>query len=558
MRVIAFLFRYSPGAFLLAVLAGLTSGGANTGLLAVVNSLLTDDEAAVASLVWTFGALCLVLPLARFSSELLVTYLGQNTIYRMRMEMCGRILTVPLRQLEILGAPRLLAILTADIPAITNVATFMPTLFINVAIVIGSLVYLGLLSWQLSLAALGLVALGMAGYQLLAGRARRHFRRAREAQDRLYQTFRAVIEGIKELKLHRRRRQAFLDGSLEAAAAVSRRDQIQAQRLYAVASSWGQLLAFVGIGLLLFASRRSTTSPVDLATLTGYTLVLLFLITPLQMIMDALPQLARAQVALARVEDIARQLERQANDQHAGPQPAGSRWKSLELSGVTHLYRQEGKDEDFVLGPIDLRLEAGEIVLLAGGNGSGKTTLAKILVGLYLPASGEIRMNGEPTTDANRQAYREHFSAIFSDFYLFEDLIGLDAPDVDEQARHYLGELQIAHKVTIRDGRLSSTELSQGQRKRLALLTAYLEDRPIYLFDEWAADQDPMFKEIFYLQILPDLKRRGKACVVISHDDRYYAVADRVVKLDYGRITEVYRPGEVERTADLRVRCETG
>jgi putative ATP-binding cassette transporter len=544
MKVIAFLFKYSPRAVVLAIIASAVSGAANTGLLAVINSFLMGRAPSRAWLFWAFAALCLVLPLARVTSELLVTYLGQDTIYRMRLEMCRRILAVPLRRLEVVGAPRLLAALTADIPQITNVIAIMPTLFINMAVVIGCLIYLGVLSWKMLLAALGLIVVGVVGYQLTITGAMRHLRRAREANDGLYQNFRAVTDGVKELKLHRRRRQAFLTRSLEPAASKFRREQIQGQRLYSFASSWGQLLAFVVIGFLLFVAPRLFSSGADLPTLTGYILILLYLMAPLQMIMNSLPYLGQAQVALARIEAVGLDLAQHATDQEAGELPEQVGWQSLELAGVTHVYRREGEDGEFLLGPIDLSLRPGEVVFLVGGNGSGKTTLAKVLVGLYLPDQGEIRLDGQPVTDDLREVYREHFSAIFSDFYLFEELFGVESPDLDERTRRYLSELQIAHKVKIEDGRLSSTELSQGQRKRLALLAAYLEDRPIYLFDEWAADQDPIFKEIFYSQILSDLKRRGKACIVISHDDRYYSVADRIIKLDYGRITQVYRPGE--------------
>ena len=97
-------------------------------------------------------------------------------------------------------------------------------------------------------------------------------------------------------------------------------------------------------------------------------------------------------------------------------------------------------------------------------------------------------------------------------------------------------QLQLDHKVEITDGKLSTTDLSQGQRKRLALLTAYLENRPIYVFDEWAADQDPLFKQVFYYKLLQDLKESGKTVIVISHDDRYYDVADRIIKLEYGQL----------------------
>jgi putative ATP-binding cassette transporter len=171
-----------------------------------------------------------------------------------------------------------------------------------------------------------------------------------------------------------------------------------------------------------------------------------------------------------------------------------------------------------------------------GGNGSGKYTLAKLITGLYIPEEGEISWDGQIISTQNREWYRQHFSVVFSDFYLFEDILGLENVNLDHQARGYLQQLQLDHKVKVEDGRLSTTALSQGQRKRLALLSAYLEDRPIYLFDEWAADQDPPFKEIFYTKLLPELRDRGKTVVVISHDDRYFYVADRIIKLDYGRI----------------------
>src|SRR5438128_1629868 len=172
-----------------------------------------------------------------------------------------------------------------------------------------------------------------------------------------------------------------------------------------------------------------------------------------------------------------------------------------------------------------MTLSPGEIVFLTGGNGSGKTTCAKLLTGLYTPDSGEVRFDGRPITDENRAFYRQYFSAVFYDFYLFDRLLGLDVQPFDPRIPRYLCLLQLDRKVQVDNGFLSTTDLSQGQRKRLALLTAYLEDRPIYLFDEWAADQDPGFKEVFYHQLLPELKRRGKTVVVISHDDRYFAVA---------------------------------
>ena len=177
-------------------------------------------------------------------------------------------------------------------------------------------------------------------------------------------------------------------------------------------------------------------------------------------------------------------------------------WTTVELRGVAHGYYRETENSRFTLRPIDLKLTPGELVFITGGNGSGKTTLAKLLIGLYKPEAGELLINGEPVTDENRDWYRQHFTVVFSDFFLFDSLLGLEAPKLDDKAREYLIKLQLNHKLDVKKESFR-LQLSQGQRKRLALLTAYLEDRSIYLFDEWAADQDPTFKQTFYHSLLP-------------------------------------------------------
>jgi putative ATP-binding cassette transporter len=255
-------------------------------------------------------------------------------------------------------------------------------------------------------------------------------------------------------------------------------------------------------------------------------------------LVGTIPTFRNAAISLEKVEQLGVTLSAVDVSEAASrlPEKALPPWERLDLVGVTHSYYREREAEQFVLGPISLTLYPGEVVFLIGGNGSGKTTLAKLITGLYIPEGGQIRLNGRLVDEYNRDHLRQHFSVVFSDFYLFEQFLGLEGPDLDREARVYVERLQLEGKVTVEGGRLSTTDLSQGQRKRLALLTAYLEDRPIYLFDEWAADQDPLFKEVFYYQILPELKARGKTVIVISHDDRYYHVGDRLIKLDYGRL----------------------
>lgn len=538
MLLFKFLLRISWRTVALAILFGVISGASSTGLLALINTRLNNGNLSATTLLWSFVGLCAIVPIARFTSEALLIRLGQGAIYNLRLQMSRRILAAPLRHLEQLGAHRLLATLTDDIPAITNALTFIPIFCINIAVVLGCLLYLGWLSLSVLLSVLAFMVLGIVSYQLPIIRALHFHRQAREDSDNLYQHFRALTSGIKELKLHRQRREAFLTTLLQPTAQSLRRNNLIGVSIFIVAASWGQILFFVVIGLLLFVLSGSLN--LNTQILTGCTLVLLYMMTPLEVILNALPSMGRASIALKKVETLGFSLEAKSVEDGlvTAPPDKLAHWGSLELAGVMHTYHREKENSSFILGPIDLTLKPGEMVFVTGGNGSGKTTLVKLIIGLYAPESGEIRLNGQAVTDQGREVYRQHFSVVFSDFFLFENLLGVETRELDARAREYLIQLHLDHKVQVKDGVLSTTDLSQGQRKRLALLTAYLEDRQIYVFDEWAADQDPLFKEIFYLQLLPELKARGKTVLVISHDDRYYHVADRLIKLDYGSIDQ--------------------
>ena len=263
------------------------------------------------------------------------------------------------------------------------------------------------------------------------------------------------------------------------------------------------------------------------------------MMAPLQMIMNSAPGLARARIALQNIQELGITLSHSASPEaSADPALLTDRSVCLQLCNVTYSHRGVDSLDEFTVGPIDLTIAPGELLFITGGNGSGKTTLAKLLVGLYTPDEGELLYNGERISDQNRDSYRQLFSAVFSDFFLFESLLGLEPAQLDDRAREYIHSLRLQDKVRVKDGVFSTTALSQGQRKRLALLTCCLEDRPVLFFDEWAADQDPSFKEFFYFTILPGLKAQGKTVIVISHDDRYYGVADRIVNLESGRIND--------------------
>ena len=285
------------------------------------------------------------------------------------------------------------------------------------------------------------------------------------------------------------------------------------------------------------------------ATIGALTATVLFAWNPIAGIAGGLPAYLRANVALEQITALEDKLDAISSEAHAhaesavegeGTDPWEGSFETLTVRGLTFQYPANKDETGFAVGPVDLEIGAGEVVFLVGGNGSGKSTLFKALTGLYAPASGDLRLDGIRVEPSNIQAYRELISVIFTDFHLFARVYGQLDADPREAAR-LLELMQLTEKTDFREAKFTNRNLSTGQRKRLAMIIAMLEDRPIYCFDEWAADQDPEFREFFYKKLIPMLVAQGKTVIAVSHDDRYFDCADQLVVLDYGRIREVRR-----------------
>lgn len=546
MNLLRFFIRGSRSMMLCTFAAALLSGACNAGLIAMVNTALAQTGVRPSWLIWTFVALVAGRLVTNFIAQILQAHFAQQNSARLRRELVEKILAVPLRQLEEIGSARLMVALTEDVLVLTEAMLAIPTFAVNVAILLGGAAYLGWLSWHVLLVMGVFIVIGATAYRILIRSGFSRLFAARDEQDRLFKHFRELTEGMKELKLHRERREVFFSENIFGSTERYKKHALGAEHRFIIAHNWSHLLFFTLIGLILFMLPRITyVSP---EALTGYVVATLYLMGPLSGVLGSLSLFGRASAALRKVEQIGLTLAQRAGDDC----PISRRteipaFQRIELVDITRSYHREKEDDRFMLGPVRLTFKPGEIVYLVGGNGSGKSTLAKVITGLYPQESGTIKVDGRIIGDHNRDDYRQLFSAVFADFYLFDNLLGASGKALDTQAQEYLNLLHLEHKVKVKDGMLSTTQLSQGQRKRLALLNAYLDDRPFYLFDEWASDQDPLFKEVFYTQLLPELKARGKTVLAITHDDHYFHLADRVIKLDYGKIDT---HSKVEESAD--------
>ena len=541
MNIIKFIIQISPRNFVLAALAGIISGFSLASLLALTNKALHNTEMVNTTTMVAYFLLIVVVVVSKVSSTVLLTSLSQQSIAKLRMRLSQEILSAPLINLELIGSHKLLASLSTDITSIGIGVMRLPSLFMNSALLLGCLGYLLWLSPLMFFASVCIIVVSIMIYKWPQSRAVSLLKQARETDDELYKGFRAVCEGTKELKMHQSRRNDFFSGAFKQCINDYAHYRIKAAKYYSVAGSFSIIMLFVGIGSLIFIIPSLIT--IDAESLVGYVIVFLFMLGPIDSIISFIPDVAKTSISFKKVQSLGLSLNKETSNDRVGLMPNENDRprkleykKSLKMVDVVHSYYRELESSYFQLGPMNLEFKPGELIFLIGGNGSGKTTLAKILLGLYSPESGRIELDGIPVDESNIETYRQTFSAVFVDFFLFDELLGMGDTSLDEKSHDYLEKLQLSHKVTVKGGKLSTTQLSQGQRKRLTLMSAYLENRQFCVFDEWAADQDPEFKNVFYRIILPELRAQGKTVLIISHDEQYFDVADRYIKMNSGKV----------------------
>jgi putative ATP-binding cassette transporter len=523
-----------------STLLGMVGGLSVTVLLATINNALHAEGGLTHNVVILFAGLCLLALTSSIFSDIGTNYVGQHIIAKLRKELGEKVLSAPIEQIERYRSHRLIPVLTHDVDTISDFAFSFSALAISMTVTIGCMGYLAMLSWPMFLMMGGAIVIGTVIQYIASGRGMQGFRKARDYEDDLQKHYNAVAEGAKELRIHRpRRHRMFVSGIAETADKICA-TQVRSVNIFVVAKTLGSMLFFVVIGLAL--AMQSLWPSADKAVMSGFVLVLLYMKGPLEHVIAALPIIGRAQIAFRRIADLSEQFS--SPEPHlllSEPAHTPRAVHSLELHNVSYGFPSVEGAAPFKLGPVNLKIEQGDIVFIVGENGCGKTTLIKLLLGLYAPQHGEIRLNEHIVDALNRDDYRQLFTTIFADYYLFDDVVQGDT-HIPEDANKYLQRLEIAHKVSVRDGSFTTTDLSTGQRKRLALINAWLEERPVLVFDEWAADQDPTFRRIFYTELLPDLKRLGKTIIVISHDDRYFDVADQLVRMNAGKVITELQP----------------
>jgi putative pyoverdin transport system ATP-binding/permease protein len=519
---------------LFATAMGSLNSFAAVALISLINQELRSEYSASAAIIASFAGLFILMVAGEIASSVGMSFVGQDVIAAVRKDLAQKTLYAPIEAIERFQSHRILATVNKDVESLSEFTRGFSYFIVAFCEALGCAIYLLYLSPPMFLASLSVGAGAYFLMRLLLRGAYSTLSDERGAYTDLQKHFATLIDGAKELKINRERRGRFMRHELEDTI-----DRLQklSKRSFARFVVSG---AIDNASFFLLAGALISLTPIlgaPKASLSNFVLALMYLRTPLSTIILSLPIVARVVVSFANIKKLHTQFASLESDfSAAADQSLCVPVETVELRSAVYAFPPIEGMASFTLGPIDLSIRRGETLFITGENGSGKTTLIKLILGLYPPQRGELLLNGQPVTDVDRDHYRQNFSAIFFDFHLFDDLIGTETASSDEITK-YLVRLDIAHKVRVETGVFSTTDLSAGQRKRLALIGTYLEKRPLVVFDEWAAEQDPTFRRIFYTEILQELKRQGKTLIVVSHDDRYFDAADRVIHIHDGRIS---------------------
>ncbi len=517
----------------LGILSGLCSFLFINFLTRVVSLLISGTFTSIShEYILIFSAIIVLFIWTRRTLSITLINLSQTLFWELRKQILALVLNSNYHQLST-RKTKIYSALVNDVNTMVNASMSIISFFTALILSLACLIYLATLSIHLFAITIIIASLGVALYHRGAKKNLKQFEEARKLETKFLESFNSILNGFKEIFIEPKKGRFISDTEIKTIAVESFENNNIAFTGLLNNQITGQILFYLLISsTLLIFSVMLNIKPKDIVS---YIFTLTYLLGSIETIMVLLPGMLRAKVASNQLLKLRVELESEFNaptEVLVGPKEP---FEFLRITGLEFVY---GNSENaFQIGPIDLELRQKEIIFIYGGNGSGKTTLIHSILGLCSPTAGKITLNGSLITENKLPEYRSNFSTVFNDFYLFKGIIGVDEVDIDKWEK-YLDLFELKGIVQLDSHLYSTTDLSTGQRKRLALITALLEAKPVLILDEWAADQDPQFRKKFYTEILPLLKEEGVSIVAITHDDKYYYCSDKLYKMDYGRLIQ--------------------
>lgn len=535
MHIVRLLTSGAPIAFRHVFLVTCLAGLANAVLLGMVNQAAEQAALSVPQdmeSLLLYVLLFVVFFMADRASLREANRLVQHRLEAVRLRVVSKLRRVELRDLENLGHGDVFGIVAQEVNQLSQTLPLLVSAAQSAFLLAFCLLYIATLSLVSFVVVALFTSLALGLFWLRRRQLDQALVQVHAFEADMLESLAHFTKGFQEIRLNADKNDALFSRFTGVVGELQR-------HVVGVGSRWVMLLQFGNaflyalVGAVIFVLPMFFEGYTDV--IYKITVAAIFCVGPVTAITAAAPLYTRADIGLGHVARLEAQLAGRLAPAPVVERSRFAGFTRLSCRDLTFSYRDPAGEAVFTSGPFSLDLARGEVVFVTGGNGSGKSTAMKLVCGLYAPDSGTITVDGAAIGPDERQDYRELFSAVFAEFHLFDRLHGLDHADTDE-IRRLIARVGLADKVSFADGRFSTTHLSTGQRKRLALVVALLEDRDIYLFDEWAADQDAHFRAFFYDELLPELKARGKAVLAVTHDDRFWSCCDRRLSMDLGRL----------------------
>lgn len=467
--------------------------------------------------------------LLNWGYDYLFVKLALKVAAKLRLSICQQVANKPYSELEAYDSAAIHSALSADILMIQSSYQLLPTLIYNLTLVAFCFSVMFYIAWPIALLIFSSFSLCAWIYLNLAKQGKMKLRQARRVQNKLNKHYEGIILGNKELKHNAQRGRDFIDTVIKGAS----EDHIAFSRQFSMRFGLGNnfIRRFLLLQILILLCVQPFFN-MNHTQWIGYLLVNALVARAYYPILSTVQQFTQAKIAFQHLKAFG--FEVTTTQLRKDVLPLVSVISEITFKDVCFQYQNQKEEKHkFGCGPFNFKLKPGTITFIVGNNGSGKSSLIKLISGLYQPTSGQVFLDNLVVNDGSMDRYRQSFACIYENDYLFETIMGHAHVD-QAKVEYYLNKLGLKDKVALDGNSFSTLNLSKGQRKRLALLVAYLDDKPVYIFDEWAADQDPEFRAVFYGTFLKELKNKGKIVIAVSHDDRYFDVADRVMTLSNG------------------------
>jgi len=510
------------------------SGMANAMILVIINTaaeMVSNNNSQTQYFLLYIIAFVLYVYTQRYALSQTVVAI-EKFIRKVRVRIADKIRSAELHFIEHSKRGEMYTQLTQDSNIISQSGLLLIAAAQSGMVLVFSFLYLAWLSPVSFLITIVFLSISVSIYWFYEKQISKQLHIASQKEAQFFEYFSHILNGFKELKMNRKKSDDLFD-HIDMLSQETEKLKVNVGLQQITTLMFSRISFYILLAIVVFILPSLHTTHAD--EIYKISTTILFIIGPIGMLVSSLPSLSQSNVVLENLSELEAQLDEVIIEIYSQQQPISSNFKEIQLDKATFSYPDQYGKPLFSIGPINMEIKKGEMVFIVGGNGSGKSTLLKLLTGLYYPTTGSLNLNRDQIEKTQYASYRELFAIIFTDFHLFDKLYGLSNID-DRQVKELLRLMQLEQKTKYRQGKFTQFDLSTGQKKRLAFVTAILENRSIYIFDELAADQDPQFRKYFYEVILPDLKQQGKTIIAVTHDDKYFHIADRILKMQSGQL----------------------